>query len=162
MTADTQQATASPPTRLPLCFTARIKLVGAGRFRLDPAGELAQIATGRDRLDMVDDQIAWLAGTPGRWYALDGVTPILGARELALAASWGDPIAIHSTPAAWVEAHGEGVCVLDWQSTLASCFEGIPEITTAHLDPATAREIEKRLKRNFWRGLPRVGGHRGR
>ncbi len=162
MTADTQQAPAPAPSRLPLCFTTRIALIGAGRFRLEPEGELAQIAALRDRFDMIEDLVAWFPDTPGRWVVREGLSPILGARELALAASFGDPIAIYPTPTAWMGAQGEGVCVLDWQSLLAPCFDGVKAITTAHLEPTVAAEIEKRLKRNFWRGLPRVGRCHGR
>ena len=160
MTADTQQAQA-PPARVPVGFTTRIVLVGGGRFIHDPAGELAQIAGLRDRFDAIEDLVGWFPDTPGRWYLREGLSPILGARGLALAASFGDAIAIHPTPAAWVAAGGEGG-ILDWRCSLAGCFEGVTAITTGHLEPGVAREIEKRLKRNFWRCLPRIGGRRGR
>ncbi len=158
------QADTSPHLvqRLSLCFTTRIHLTGRVHFRLDPAGELAQIAPIRDRYDRLEDLVAWFPDVLGRWYVREGLCPILGARELALAASHGDPVMIYPTPSAWVAADGAGICVVDWGVELLGCFEGVTEISTAHLSAGTAAAIEKLLKRNFWRGLPRVGGRRGR
>ncbi len=159
----TGPAQAPKPLRgAPRCFTARIILIDKVHFRLDPAGELAQIAAIRDRYDWLEDLVAWMADTPGSWHVKEGTCPVLGARELHLAAAWGDPVMIYPTPSAWVGANGAGVCVLDWGAELLGCFEGVPEISTAHLPVDTAKAIEKRLKQNFWRGLPRVGGRRGR
>ena len=151
-----------PPQGVPRCFTARVIFIDKVHFQLDPSGELAQIAPVRDRYDWLDDLVAWMADTPGTWHVKEGVCPILGARDLHLAGLWVDAVMIHATPADWVAAGGTGICILDWGVELLGCFEGVTEISTAHLPVDTAKAIEKRLKRNFWRGLPRVGGRRGR
>lgn len=150
-----------PESRRPLWFAAGIILVDAIHFRLDPEGEPAQIVPIRDRYDQLEDLVAWM-DDPGSWYLKVGTCPILAARELAQATAWGDPVLIYPTPAAWVAADLPGVCILDWGVELLGCFEGIAKISTAHLSAATAKAIEKRLKQNFWRGLPQIGGRRGR
>ena len=160
---DTSPAQAPKPLqRVAKCFTARVIFVDKTHFRLDPEGELAQIAPIRDRYNWLEDLVAWMADTPDTWHVKEGDQPILGARMLHLAVAWGDSVMIHPTPADWVAAGGDGICILDWGVDLLGCFKDVPHISTAHLGPGTAAAIEKRLKQNFWRGLPRIGDRRGR
>lgn len=154
------EAARQEPQRVPACFSARIKLIGGGMFILDPDGEVANISPIRDRFDMLTDLVAWMDDAPTVWYVKEGDSPILGVRELHIATEFGDPIRIHPTPADWARA-GTGVCVLDWNCDLRRSFEGVPSIITSHLDKTVADEIERRLRRNFWASLPRIGRRHG-
>ena len=72
------------------------------------------------------DLLAWLPDKPETWWLRRGnETPILGARNLAIAAYFGDKITLHPNPQDWLLAGGHGVCVLKWSWPLDNLFEGV-------------------------------------
>ena len=97
-------------------------------------------------------------GSPKQLVAWHGKTLVRHAAELALAASsaWGDPITAYPTPAAWIEAGGKGIAILNWSSRLLDLFDGVPRIETKHLPPRTATVLADRLRKNFFKSVPFV------
>lgn len=127
------------------------------KFRLDPKGVQAKIAPIRDRYDTLHDIVAWLPDDPTHWWVKEG-SPILGARELAGAAFAGGAIPIYPTPTHWVDAGGQGFVVLDWEINLRLILDGIRRVETSHLPRAVEKVIQRKLRANFWRDLPQIGG----
>lgn len=145
---------ASPP--MPLYLTARIDILPDGRFRHD-GSEPAIIVPVRDRYGLICDCVAYLDDDPGEWWLKEGdQSPVLGARELAIASAWGDPIAAHPTPEAWIKAGGIGICVLDWGVSLLDLFDGIPRVETNHLPSPVAAALADRIHKNFFKSVPFV------
>ena len=107
---------------------ARIAPSADGTYRPDPTGELAYILGVFDVDHELVDLLAWHVGSPGRWWRRFAAWPVLGARELAKARYYHDPVVLHSTPDAWVLAGGDGVCLLDWHLDLRPLFEGVSAV----------------------------------
>ena len=141
----------------PKWYAAGIAIDG-DRFRHNPDGEPAHLCIARDRYGLPDDLVAWLPDKPERWFVHEGTCPVLGARNLAIAAAWGDSIAIHPTPCAWITSGGEGFVVLDWDMNLVPLFDGILNIDVDDVVDVGHVNIAKRLRENFARFLPKIGG----
>ena len=136
---------------------ARIVTSRDGRYRPDPDGELAIIlAVSAFQLEVVDvdlneaevyattDIVAWFPEKPGRWWMRLGTEPVLGARDLRIAADMGGTIRLHPTPLTWAEAGGRGVCVLQWGSHLRPLFEGVERID--YSDPRLKYKVTRMLR----------------
>jgi hypothetical protein len=142
---------------------ARVRTHG-DRFQFDPDGTgmliqpvtdgpQASLATGvTDPLLL--DLLAYRPQTPDRWYLLRGETGLLlGADALILAAAQDRPLRVHRTPLSWLQAAGDGVCLLDWtrcRRTLA----GVPRLIGE--DAAHDAWIRQQLRADH-DGLPDVG-----
>lgn len=107
---------------------ARIVALPNGRYRPIDDGELAYILGVFDVDHELVDLLAWHVGSPGRWWRRFAAWPVLGARELAKARYYHDPVVLHSTPDAWVLAGGDGICLLDWHLDLRPLFEGVSAV----------------------------------
>lgn len=59
------------------------------------------------------DLLTFSLDRPDRWNLARGKAVVLGAVALDLAAEFGTPLAVNSTPLAWLKAGGEGICPLD-------------------------------------------------
>ena len=81
---------------------ARIRTSRGGTFVFDSAGAVAAIGKVHDRDGVLADLVTWLPGRPGTWWLRRGTeTPVLGARDLAVAAWFHEPIRLYSTPESW-------------------------------------------------------------
>ena len=108
---------------------ARIITAGDGTYRPDTSGEWAAILAVHDQDGEVADLCAWFLDQPSRWWLYYGdEMPILGARALAVAAYFGDPIRLHSTPERWLLARGDGVVILRWDVDCRELFEGVSHV----------------------------------
>jgi len=141
----------------PRCLEAGI-LIEGDRFRHDRDGDPAHLCIIHDSGGWPVDVVAWFQDAPGRWYLHDGLGPILGAWNLAVARGWGDSITIHPTPCDWIKAGGSGFVVFDWEINLLRLFDGVPQIETGHLDAITAVKLTRQLRENFRHFLPKLGG----
>ena len=124
---------------------ARIATRPDGLYEPDPDGEWAVIAGVFDADDEIGDAVAWFEATPGRWWRRRGDIPVLGARELAIAADGGWEIRLFPTPEDWLFAHGDGVCIIDWAVPLDGLFDGVARVECP--DPALCDRLARALRR---------------
>jgi hypothetical protein len=97
-----------------------------GTYRSDPEGEWAAVTRVHDRHGELVDLVAWYLNEPGNWWLRRGdETPILGSRNLAMAAYYGDAITLHQNPQDWLLAARRGACVIKWSWPLAELFDGV-------------------------------------
>ena len=112
-----------------LLSMVRIETNTDGHFEFAPNGESVILTRVHDRHGEVVDFVAWRPDEPGSWWLRRGdETPILGARNLAMAAYYGDPITLHPTPQDWLLAGWKGACIIKWSWPLDDLFEGVGEI----------------------------------
>ena len=111
----------------PLPFTgSRILTRADGTFFRDPDGDPAIIVAVYDRDNELCDLIAWFPPDDSCWWLYYGdATPILGPRNLAIAAYFGTKISLHSTPERWALAGGRGAAILSWDADCRDLFEGV-------------------------------------
>ncbi len=67
------------------------------------------------------------------------------------------PLPIYPTPSTWLEAGGDGVCVIDWDMNLLHLFDGL-DLDVGQLQLATARRLAQRLQDNFRDHWPKIAG----
>ena len=84
-------------------------------------------------------------------------TPILGVRELRMAAYYNDSITLFETPEAWLLGGAAGVCVLDWGAPIDGLFEGVGTVECG--SPELHQRLMKALRRREPRVVVRQGGH---
>ncbi len=130
---------------MPRIGAANILTNAGGTYRPDHAGEWAAILEVKgfvlEPVDMVDgslvwddaydvvDIVAWRPNDPGHWWLRRGdMTPIVGVRELRIAAEFGEPITVYETPQSWALAGGAGVAILIWGAPLNELFEGVGRV----------------------------------
>ena len=106
----------------------RIVTSADGTYTPESDGDYAAIVPVHDVNHELVDLLAWHVGSPGRWWRRFAAWPVLGARDLAKARYYHDPVVLHSTPDAWVLAGGEGVCLLDWHLDLRPLFQGVSAV----------------------------------
>ena len=114
---------------------ARIRADKDGTFRRDPEGEPAIIWPVLDSDREIVNLVAWHVETPTRWwlfYADD--CPLLGARQLAVARYFGDPVQLHPTPQHWVLANRQGVVILRWDIDYHDVFDGVGSVQCCSVD----------------------------
>ncbi len=118
-----------------LASTARIAPAADGSFSYDRAGMLALILAVEDCHGNFVDAIAWRDPSPW-WLRRGDQTPILGARTLAEATWYGEPVMLYATPESWLRAHRPGgeaeedhcIAVLRWDVDLRPLFEGVRSV----------------------------------
>ena len=161
-------------TDVPRIGVARIRPQPDGRYLPDPAGDWAAVLPvmgfsnepvgfGADGALVWDDIyepidiVAWFAESPDRWWLRRGdATPIIGVRELRMAADLGDQITLFETPQSWALAGGHGAAVLIWGAPLHQLFDGVPHVQCE--SPALHERFVKALR--AWE--PKVIGRRTR
>ena len=123
----------------------------SGLFKFDPEGEPAAIARIYDRNDELVDFVAWHPDNPGIWWLRNGdETPLLGTRNLAMAAYYGDPIRLYSTPQDWLIAGRKGACVVKWDWPLNDLFYGVGDVE------CSSAPLQRKLIASLRRWEPRV------
>ena len=116
-----------------------------GLYETDPSGEWAAVIGVFDANGELGDLVVWFLERPGQWWRRTGDIPILGARELAVAAYGGGAIKLHPTPEAWLLARGDGVCVIDWAVPLDGLFDGVNRVRCS--DPELCDRLARALRR---------------
>ncbi len=137
---------------MPLNFCAtRIITSADGTYTPEPNGDYAASLPVYDPDGELVDLCAWFLDGPGRWWLRfrDDVF-VLGARALAVATYFGEPIELHATPQDWAVSGGQGACVLRWDIALQAWFEGVKRVDC---HPAVA----VRLRQNFRAWEPATG-----
>lgn len=162
-TAPVNAAAGPRPWRPPLFVFQKIRVQGDGRFLTDHDGKAAVVAPVLDRYSDLVDLVAFDPVAPCEWFMRHGdMCPILGARLLAYEAEMGREVKMFPTPSDWLFAHGDGVCVLDWDVRLLPLFSGLGKARVDHLEASVAKELKERLKHNFWRDQPKIISPGGR
>ena len=89
----------------------------------------------------IDDLIAFMPDNPSRWWRRRAEVDLLGASNVT---PWRlSPITIHATPLSWLQAGGDGVCIVDWG------FDPITHLARAgHLEAETSA-LKRRLERHI-------------
>ncbi len=114
---------------------ARILTRRNGTFAVDKTGEVAAVGKVHDRDDVLADIVAWFPGNAGTWWLRRGTeTPVLGARNLAVAVEFGTTNELRRTPVAWFCDPHDSACILMWNARLSDLFDGIDAGVVA--DPA--------------------------
>ena len=140
----------------PAFGAARIATNTNGTYEPDSAGEYAAIIAVRDAECDLVDLCAWFPDRPGHWWLrYRDECFFMGARALAVAAYFGDPIELHGTPQEWALAGGKGACLLRWDINPRPWFEGVDHVECAP-------ELAKRLRETFHSWEPTVGPRRYR
>lgn len=126
---------------------ARIRTFRDGTFRRDPDGEPALIWPVVDCDREMVDLVAWDVDAPEHWWLFyRDEAIILGARTLAVARYFREPVVLHSTPHQWLLTGRAGACVLRWNVPLQEILEGVPEIAC---DSAwLKRRLQNALRQN--------------
>ena len=130
---------------------ARICTFRDGTFRRSPEGEPALVwpVFGCDR-ELVD-LVAWDVNAPNRWWLLyRDEAVVLGARTLAIARYFREPITLHSVPQQWLVIGRTDVCILRWDVPLREILEGIPAIT------CDSRWLKRRLQKALRQSEPKM------
>ncbi len=161
-------------TDVPRIGASRIATKPDGTYTPDPAGEWAAVMSvmgfmlepvgfGADGALVWDDIyetvdiVAWFTEAPDRWWLRRAdATPIIGVRELRMAADLGNPITLFETPESWALADGHGVCVVIWGARLNELFDGVGRVECE--SPAHRDRFTKALRQ--WE--PEVTGRRVR
>jgi hypothetical protein len=130
---------------------ARIEVANAAPlFQPCPDGVPAIISPisysyGPCELDPVD-LVAWQLGSPDQWYFRRGeLGLVLGDDNLARADFFHEPIRLHRNPLNWMQASGDGACLLDHSPGVLDRLREVGEIIADDLDQGL--DIEKRLQR---------------
>ncbi|MBO81434.1 MAG: hypothetical protein CL801_08455 [Citromicrobium sp.] len=94
---------------------AHVREARGGLFEFDPSGSPACVIAVRDPdcwdgADGFFDLVAFRSGQPAHWLRRTGEAFALGQHLL----EYGDPVPLVATPADWLAASGEAVCLLDW------------------------------------------------
>ena len=134
-----------PAINRPWFGRARIATRPDGIYEPDLAGEWAVVAGAFDANGELGDLVAWFPERPGQWWRRTGDIPVLGARELAIAADGGWSIWLFPTPNDWLFAHGDGVCIIDWAVPLDWLFDGVARVECP--DPALGDRLARALRR---------------
>ena len=104
----------------------------------------------------VVDLLAWLPDSPGTWWMRRGdETPILGSRNLAMAAYHGDSITLHQNPHEWLLGGRRGACVIKWGWPLGDLFADVGEIECSSVP------LKRKLVASLRRWEPRVVVRKG-
>jgi len=141
---------------------ARFLWHGASRFGVSPiapegdstyqpidSGELAYIIPAMPLAapwergfpsDDPGDLIAWRLSHPGHWWRRTGALPILNPDAINRAEIMREPLAVHSSPLAWMQAGGNGCVVLDPRANLQLYFGGVQRIAADTVDLGEAIE----------------------
>ena len=94
------------------------------------------------------DLVAWRPDNPDDWWLrYDDATPILGVRELRIAAYFRSPITLYLTPEAWCRAADDGhhgVVILNWDAPLDELFAGVGRVECD--DPEHSARLVKALR----------------
>ena len=102
------------------------------------------------------DLLAWLPDKPGTWWMWRGdETPILGSRNLAMAAYHGDSITLHQNPHEWLLGGRRGACVIKWGWPLGDLFADVGEIECSSVP------LKRKLVASLRRWEPRVVVRKG-
>ena len=102
-----------------------------GFYKPDPKGQPALIVPNGRRgnlgyeWDDISDRIAFRPGEPNLWYSRLRSSAILNSPALELATKNNDLLPVFSTPLAWLQYCGQGVCILDWEQDLAFHFQDV-------------------------------------
>lgn len=97
--------------------------------------------------------VAWAPDVPSRWHLEAGDVPILGWAAWERARAEGTALTLHPTPAAWLAAGGQGICVLRWNFDPAAVFAGVGELRCA--SGAVERRLQAEIGR--WRDFQILG-----
>lgn len=86
------------------------------------------------------DLVAWLPDDPARLYRRTDVADILNPVAIERAAHFGEPLALWSSPRAWLQAGLAGAVILDWRSYLSLHLGGLKVL-------CDTKELAERLSR---------------
>lgn len=129
---------------------ARVVVAGDGTYRPDASGQYGAILPVYGSDGELGDLVAWFLEQPTHWWLRDGGEPILGSRALAVAAFFGDPIRLYSTPEQWLLAGGSGVVILLWDVDCRELFDGV-----GHVE-CDCPQLEQRFRQALRRWEPSV------
>jgi hypothetical protein len=128
---------------LPPAFPARIRICSDRSFEPDETGTLAVLLPVELDPEIEIDTVAWTPDRPRRWFFERHVASHLGDRALHRAQWFGQPINLVSTPALWLTAPDQSMCILDWQANLRGIFGDVADIVCS--SPELARFLDRRL-----------------
>lgn len=118
---------------------------GNGTFERAGAGPAAVIMAVEDSRGIYD-RVAWYPGQPRTWWLEHGFATVLGDEAIDAARWHGEPVLMVATPADWITARGQAVCILDWSADVyvpLSLAPGGVKCAT----PALADKLRKALAR---------------
>lgn len=100
----------------------------------------------------IADLCAWRPLDPARWWMRTGSGWALGADSLDAHGGWSSTLDLFATPAEWLAAGGDGVCILDWSAPELRQLAEWPSIICSNA--ALARALRDALSRPV--GLPSI------
>ena len=131
-------------TLLPSPILARCEFFEQDRFDFANDGEPAAViqAIGPDGCEVVDF-VAWALSDPSVFGTACGRAAVLGVDQIQNPATYhaGQPLAVHRTPLAWLQAQCRGVVILNARTAPMHLVEALGPI--AGDDVEHAREIAK-------------------
>lgn len=132
---------------------------GAGRietsgraFEFNKDGAPAVIVPVSDSYDIecfeygLADLLAFQPNDPHRWWALRDIMPLLNTEAVEQARTLigiDYPLAINSTPLAWLQRNRDGVVILDWNCCLPLWLGGVPRLL------CDTEELARKLNHSF-------------
>lgn len=129
---------------------ARISPRTDGTFIRTENGQWAFTLGVDDRDGRLVDFVAYFLSAPATWWLRRREIPILGAEKLSQAEFYQQPLRLFETPHDWLEARGDGVCVLSWDVDLLPIFQQVFPIV------CQSARLKKRLKSSFNKHQPRI------
>ncbi len=136
--------------RCPSFVMTRIEPRQDGTFRPTESGQWAVTLAVDDREGRLVDFLAYLPSDPGTWWLRRREIPILGAETLSRAEFYQQPLHLFETPHDWLEARGDGVCVLSWDVDLLPIFQQVSPIV------CQSARLKRRLTSSFNKHQPRI------
>lgn len=100
------------------------------------------------------DLVAFNPERPESFRYRTGNAVFLGYEAMQRAGHYGEPLILHPSPLAWLQAGATGAVWLDGGGSLTFWLSTIPEIHAT--TPALARAIDGRLRREYVTRTPRV------
>jgi hypothetical protein len=112
----------------PAAFRARITTYSDGSFELAPDGSEATLIPVALHDGTVVDFVAFFAADPRRWWTEKLAATHLGDAELNRAQWFGQPINLVPTPALWLTAPEQSMCILDWRADIRAILGDVADI----------------------------------
>ena len=135
---------------MPRFVMARISPHSNGTFAPTENGQWAVTLGVDDRDGRLVDFVAYFLIAPATWWLRRREIPILGAEKLSQAEFYQQPLRLFETPHDWLEARGDGVCVLSWDVDLLPIFQQVFPIV------CQSARLKRRLKSSFNMHQPRI------
>lgn len=109
---------------------AKVEPVDGGLYTPSSSGVPAMIVPVFEGGDLID-LLAFRTAEPEHWWLRKGLGGLLGLWSGWGKHEWADSVRLHATPLEWLQAGGEGLCVVDWDAPELHRINTFQNVTVA-------------------------------